>query len=97
MRINIWCSPGNDNMEGEILFYLVDGNKKQAFKRTLTIINSGPNWEGKYEDMKKECLNGLINRRLKELMWYLNKQLEQKVINVDGMKLEPLSSDWKIE
>lgn len=95
MRIDIWGSGGNGNVEGEILFYLVDGKKKQAFKRTWTVINPGT--YSTYEDMKKECLDCLINIRLKELMAYLNKQLEQKVINPTGMKLEPLSADWRIE
>lgn len=97
MKIDLWVSPGNGNVEGEILFYLVSGDKKQAFKGTWTVINRGGYREGKPEDMKRECLNCLIEIRLKELMRYLNKQLEQGVFNPSGTMLLPLDRGWRIE
>ena len=93
MKIDMWLSHGNDNLEGEISFFLISGAHEQLFKRSWTVINTpGSN----LKDMQKECLRCLTEIRLKELMQYLYRQLEENVI-VTHNATYPLEYNWRIE
>lgn len=92
MRIDLWTSNGNGNVEGEIVFQLVSGEDRQIFRRTWTVINT----TRFQKEQRLECLKALIEIRLKELMKYLEKQVDQGIINVNG-ELKPLRDDWRIE
>ena len=93
MKIDMWISHRNDNLEGVIAFILVSGKHKQLFKSSCTVINTGTTT---LESMEKEMLHCLLNIRLKELLTYLYRQIDDKVVS-DGVKLYPLDPDWRIE
>jgi len=93
MKIDMWLSHGNDNLEGVIAFVLVSGTHRQLFKRSYTVVN---NSFTTLEGMKKEMLHCLFDIRLKELLTYLYRQIDDKVVS-DGVKLYPLDPDWRIE
>ena len=93
MKIDMWLSHGNDNLEGVISFVLVSGKHRQLFKRSWTVINYRPN---SLESMKKEMIRCLFDVRLKELLTYLYKQIDDQVVS-DGQKLYPLDPNWSIE